>query len=83
MSYPLKARLVEVGPRDGLQNEAKPVSVEDKVGLIDALTAAGHSAVEAGRPGLGSRLFNCSVATANSAAPPSARAANGSARSKP
>ena len=41
-------RLVEVGPRDGLQNEAKPVSVEDKVRLIDAVTAAGHSAVEAG-----------------------------------
>src|SRR6185312_12897940 len=45
MQYPKKVRLVEVGPRDGLQNEAKPVSVEAKVKLIDALSAAGHSAV--------------------------------------
>src|ERR1700687_3324675 len=48
MNYPKKVRLVEVGPRDGLQNEAKPVSVDAKVALIDALSAAGHSAVEAG-----------------------------------
>src|SRR6185312_8568814 len=48
MQYPKKVRLVEVGPRDGLQNEAKPVSVEAKVKLIDALSAAGHSAVESG-----------------------------------
>lgn len=48
MTLPKRVRLVEVGPRDGLQNEAKPVSVEVKVALIDALSAAGHSAVEAG-----------------------------------
>src|SRR5512132_2974234 len=48
MNHPKRVRLVEVGPRDGLQNEAKPVPVEAKVALIDALTAAGHSAVEAG-----------------------------------
>src|ERR1700757_38760 len=48
MNLPKRVRLVEVGPRDGLQNEAKPVSVEAKVKLIDALSAAGHSAVEAG-----------------------------------
>ncbi len=48
MNHPRRVRLVEVGPRDGLQNEAKPVSVEAKVALIDALSAAGHSAVEAG-----------------------------------
>src|SRR6185436_388675 len=48
MNHPRTVRLVEVGPRDGLQNEAKPVSVEAKVRLIDALSAAGHSAVEAG-----------------------------------
>src|SRR5947208_14349756 len=48
MNHPKKVRLVEVGPRDGLQNEAKPVSVESKVRLRDALSAAGHSAVEAG-----------------------------------
>ena len=48
MNYPKKVRLVEVGPRDGLQNEARPVPVDAKVALIDALSAAGHSAVEAG-----------------------------------
>ena len=48
MNHPRRVRLVEVGPRDGLQNESKPVPVEAKVALIDALTAAGHSAVEAG-----------------------------------
>ena len=48
MNFPKRVRLVEVGPRDGLQNEAKPVPVEAKVTLIDALSAAGHSAVEAG-----------------------------------
>ena len=42
MNHPKHVRLVEVGPRDGLQNEAKPVSVEAKVALIDALSAAGH-----------------------------------------
>ncbi|MFZ5779767.1 MAG: hydroxymethylglutaryl-CoA lyase [Pseudomonadota bacterium] len=48
MNLPKHVRLVEVGPRDGLQNEARPVPVEVKVALIDALTEAGHSAVEAG-----------------------------------
>src|SRR5476651_956037 len=48
MNYPRKVRLVEVGPRDGLQNEARPVSIEAKVALIDALSAAGHSTVESG-----------------------------------
>src|SRR5258707_1227950 len=48
MNHPKKVRLVEVGPRDGLQNEARPVPVDAKVALIDALSAAGHSAVEAG-----------------------------------
>jgi hydroxymethylglutaryl-CoA lyase len=48
MNLPKRVRLVEVGPRDGLQNEARPVPVDVKVALIDALTDAGHSAVEAG-----------------------------------
>ena len=43
MNYPKRVRLVEVGPRDGLQNEARPVPVDAKVALIDALSAAGHS----------------------------------------
>lgn len=41
-------RIVEVGPRDGLQNEAKPVSVADRIRLIDRLSAAGLTAIEAG-----------------------------------
>lgn len=40
-------RLVEVGPRDGLQNEAATVPTEVKVELIERLAAAGLSAVEA------------------------------------
>jgi hydroxymethylglutaryl-CoA lyase len=38
--------LVEVGPRDGLQNEAAAIVAADKVALIDALSAAGLSAIE-------------------------------------
>jgi len=41
-------RLVEVGPRDGLQNEAQPISVADKVRLVDDLTEAGVSYIEVG-----------------------------------
>jgi hydroxymethylglutaryl-CoA lyase len=39
--------MVDVGPRDGLQNEQKPVPTEVKVGLIDRLTDAGLPAIEA------------------------------------
>ena len=48
MSLPSHVRLVEVGPRDGLQNEAQPISVSDKVRLVDALSAAGVSYIEVG-----------------------------------
>lgn len=48
MSLPSHVRLVEVGPRDGLQNEARPISVADKVQLVDALTHAGLSYIEVG-----------------------------------
>lgn len=48
MSLPSHVRLVEVGPRDGLQNEAQPISVADKVQLVDALGAAGLSYIEVG-----------------------------------
>jgi hydroxymethylglutaryl-CoA lyase len=48
MTLPKSVRIVEVGPRDGLQNEAKPVPVEVKVELIDRLTDAGHTTIEAG-----------------------------------
>ncbi|MEG1038597.1 MAG: hydroxymethylglutaryl-CoA lyase [Pseudomonas sp.] len=48
MSLPETVRLVEVGPRDGLQNEAQPISVADKVQLVDDLSAAGLSYIEVG-----------------------------------
>ncbi len=40
--------IVEVGPRDGLQNEKLTVSVETKIALIERLAAAGLKTVEAG-----------------------------------
>jgi hydroxymethylglutaryl-CoA lyase len=48
MSLPTHVRLVEVGPRDGLQNEPLPISVADKVMLVDALSDAGLSYIEVG-----------------------------------
>ncbi len=45
---PARVTLVEVGPRDGLQNETAMVSPADRAALIDALAAAGLPAVEAG-----------------------------------
>ncbi|MDE2275400.1 MAG: hydroxymethylglutaryl-CoA lyase, partial [Burkholderiales bacterium] len=47
MHLPQHVKLVEVGPRDGLQNEANPVPLEVKVELIDRLSAAGLPNVEA------------------------------------
>jgi hydroxymethylglutaryl-CoA lyase len=41
-------KLVEVGPRDGLQNEKNPISLESKVSLINSLTECGLTAIEAG-----------------------------------
>nr|WP_197978996.1 hydroxymethylglutaryl-CoA lyase [Pseudomonas coleopterorum] len=45
---PEQVRIVEVGPRDGLQNEQGQVRAEDKVALVDALVAAGLKHVEVG-----------------------------------
>ena len=39
--YPARVTLVEVGPRDGLQNEVVRLPVDAKVRLISALVAAG------------------------------------------
>ncbi len=39
--------LVEVGPRDGLQNEARFIPTADKVALIDRLSACGFTRIEA------------------------------------
>ena len=48
MSLPQHVRLVEVGPRDGLQNEKQPIEVADKVRLVDDLSAAGLGYIEVG-----------------------------------
>ena len=47
MSLPGKVRIVEVGPRDGLQNEKQEVPTEVKLELIERLADAGLPAVEA------------------------------------
>ena len=48
MNYPDQVTIVEVGPRDGLQNEKKTVPTAIKVELIERLVQAGLRAVEAG-----------------------------------
>jgi hydroxymethylglutaryl-CoA lyase len=48
MRLPKSVRMVEVGPRDGLQNEMKPVPAATKIALIDKLSASGLSVIEAG-----------------------------------
>ncbi len=47
-SVPKKVTLVEVGPRDGLQNEPSTIPLAAKLQLIDDLGAAGHTVIEAG-----------------------------------
>jgi len=48
MTLPKKVKIVEVGPRDGLQNEPQPISTEVKIELIHRLADAGLSYIEAG-----------------------------------
>ncbi len=48
MGYPDSVRIVEMGPRDGLQNEQAIVPADVKIELIERLAAAGLPAVEAG-----------------------------------
>ena len=40
-------RIIEVGPRDGLQNEPRPVAANDKIELINRLAASGLKHIEA------------------------------------
>ncbi|MEC4718981.1 hydroxymethylglutaryl-CoA lyase [Noviherbaspirillum sp. CPCC 100848] len=47
MSLPSKVKIVEVGPRDGLQNEKETISAEVKIELVDRLTDAGFVNIEA------------------------------------
>jgi hydroxymethylglutaryl-CoA lyase len=46
MSLPAHVRIVEVGPRDGLQNEKVQVATADKIALVDRLTACGLASIE-------------------------------------
>ena len=46
MSYPKTVKIVEVSPRDGLQNEKQIISVEDKLNLINGLRTAGVKHIE-------------------------------------
>ena len=48
MRYPPRVMVVEVGPRDGLQNEAATISAADKIRFVDRLSAAGLPVIEAG-----------------------------------
>ena len=48
MILPSQVTLVEVGPRDGLQNEANPIPLETKVELVERLAATGLPVVEGG-----------------------------------
>ncbi len=47
MALPDRVRIVEVGPRDGLQNETAIVATADKIALIDRLSATGLPSIEA------------------------------------
>ncbi len=47
-SYPDKVSLVEVGPRDGLQNEKTQVSTAHKIALVNLLAEAGLTRIETG-----------------------------------
>ncbi len=46
-TYPRTVRIYEVGPRDGLQNEAEPIPTESKLRYIQLLRAAGLREIEA------------------------------------
>ncbi len=48
MSIPSKVELIEVGPRDGLQNEKRTLSVDLRVELVERLAKAGLKKIEAG-----------------------------------
>jgi hydroxymethylglutaryl-CoA lyase len=47
MTLPNKVKIVEVGPRDGLQNEKETIPAEIKIALVNRLTDAGFANIEA------------------------------------
>ncbi|MFT3718070.1 hydroxymethylglutaryl-CoA lyase [Pseudorhodoferax sp.] len=46
MKLPARVKIVDVGPRDGLQNEKQPVPAEVKIGLVQRLQDAGLAEIE-------------------------------------
>ena len=48
-ALPANVKIVEVGPRDGLQNEKLQISAEDKIALIEQLADAGVNYIESGK----------------------------------
>jgi hydroxymethylglutaryl-CoA lyase len=46
MRLPERVTVVEVGPRDGLQNEQAPIASADKIAFVDRLSESGHSVIE-------------------------------------
>jgi hydroxymethylglutaryl-CoA lyase len=46
MHLPPRVTIVEVGPRDGLQNEKVAISTADKIAFVDKLSEAGHAVIE-------------------------------------
>jgi hydroxymethylglutaryl-CoA lyase len=46
MALPLHVTIVEVGPRDGLQNEPERIATDDKIAFVDLLSAAGLPVIE-------------------------------------
>ena len=46
MALPERVTVVEVGPRDGLQNEAASIPTEEKIAFVDRLTASGLREIE-------------------------------------
>ena len=47
-ALPSRVEIIEVGPRDGLQNEAGPLNLEAKVALVNDLAGAGLRTIETG-----------------------------------
>ena len=45
-TLPSRVRIVEVGPRDGLQNEAAFIPTPDKIAFVNSLAEAGHTMIE-------------------------------------
>ena len=58
-------RIVEVGPRDGLQNERATIESNDKIEFIQRLANAGLSTIEVTRELIRISLFNCFLSQLN------------------